>query len=493
MLSLSRIGVACTWVGLVAMGCTPSTDQQTLRDSGSVTDGDPLFGDMDSIEAGSQGQTQLSQYRVTGEVTGLQGSGLVLQNNGRDDLDIGSNGLFVFYTPAEVGTSYSITILTSPTLPSQLCTISHGAGTIVFGQYTTEIAIKCTNQHYTIGGKVEQLVGDGLTLRNNQTDETTIYGNGYFSFGDAIESGKLYAVSVHTEETHPPQVCQVYQGIGTVGSAAITNVLIRCELVQFDVEQDDMDGDGVPDIVDPFPSDLTKPGRSIANTIYPHSNTTLYTMDVKDFTIGEVGSFHGDTFSGNMTDLAINQFGVLFGITFGELFVCHPQTAECWFLASLPQTANGLTMVPPGTLDPELDTLIAVTGNGDWYRVTVVGEEATLEWLGSYGSGYTSSGDAYSILGVGTFAVVHFYGSDYLIKVNPLTGHKLKTITKFSTYTTYTSIWGLAGTEDRAFGFDSSGAIIDIDIASGETTVIAESNANYTWWGAGVVTRLDKQ
>ena len=49
--------------------------------------------------------------------SGLTGSGLVLQNNGGDDLAISANGSFIFTTPITNGASYAVTVKSQPRVP----------------------------------------------------------------------------------------------------------------------------------------------------------------------------------------------------------------------------------------------------------------------------------------------------------------------------------------------------------------------------------------
>jgi hypothetical protein len=65
-------------------------------------------------------------YTVGGTVTGLSGSGLVLQNGGGADLPISASGTFTFATRMLSGTSYSVTVKTSPTAPLELCRVTPG-------------------------------------------------------------------------------------------------------------------------------------------------------------------------------------------------------------------------------------------------------------------------------------------------------------------------------------------------------------------------------
>src|ERR1700722_1993120 len=57
---------------------------------------------------------------IGGTVTGLTGKGMVLENNGGDDLTIVANGTFTFKTV--VSGTYAVTIKTQPSSPTQNCT-----------------------------------------------------------------------------------------------------------------------------------------------------------------------------------------------------------------------------------------------------------------------------------------------------------------------------------------------------------------------------------
>ena len=57
------------------------------------------------------------QFTLGGTVSGLAGSGLVLEVNGGDDLPIPSNGSFTFETPVTSGTQYRVRVATQPAQP----------------------------------------------------------------------------------------------------------------------------------------------------------------------------------------------------------------------------------------------------------------------------------------------------------------------------------------------------------------------------------------
>ena len=92
-----------------------------------------------------------STFSISVTVTGLSGSGLVLQNNGKDNLAISANGTFTFKTPV---TAYLVTVLTQPSNPTQTCAVTGGSGTATAN--VTSVAVACTTNAVTatIGGTV---------------------------------------------------------------------------------------------------------------------------------------------------------------------------------------------------------------------------------------------------------------------------------------------------------------------------------------------------
>jgi hypothetical protein len=79
---------------------------------------------------------------IGGSVTGLEGSGLVLQNNGSDDEPIAAAGDFTFDTPLQTGGTYSVTVLTNPTNPAQQCFVARGSGPVPY-EDVTNVAVIC--------------------------------------------------------------------------------------------------------------------------------------------------------------------------------------------------------------------------------------------------------------------------------------------------------------------------------------------------------------
>ena len=251
----------------------------------------------------------------------------------------------------------------------------------------------------------------------------------------------------------------------------------------------DKDYDGIPDDADLFPENGGLPGVALPDTVYAHTSGTLYSMDVKMYKLEEVADFDwpDDGATHKMTDIGIDRYGVLYGTSYEYLYTCHPQTGVCHLVAKLPSAFNGLTLIPAALMDSDRDVLVGISEEGGWYQLDVVDGELEAVQLGSYGAGYSSAGDAYSIEGVGTFAAVHKQGvnDNVLVSVDPVTG---KVLDDVGVITGYVGIFGLAGWTGKAFAFDKTGDVLVIDTATTEVSVLHESGIS--WWGAGVATTL---
>jgi hypothetical protein len=250
----------------------------------------------------------------------------------------------------------------------------------------------------------------------------------------------------------------------------------------------DSDMDGIPDPDDPFPNDDGMPGLALPGLVYAHTSSRLYTMDPFTYQIVDIGAFSFDQSPGSVTDIAIDRWGVLYAVTFNDIFVCAPQSAACVYLGDLPSSFNGLTMVPPGTIDQDDDTLIGIANGGNWYVITIQNQLAQLQMIGAYGNNMTSAGDVFSIQGEGTFGAVNKPGvnnGNVIVECDPTNGMVLD---ELATTVSYTTIYGLAGWDNKIFAFNSGGQVIEVDPNGGQYQVVA--NTNYQWWGAGVFTIL---
>lgn len=85
----------------------------------------------------------VSSYYVGGTVTGLFGSGAVLQLNGSVDLTLSGDGSFDFIPAVVDSTSYTVTVSTQPSSPNQTCNVTNGSGT-VSGANVTDVGVLCS-------------------------------------------------------------------------------------------------------------------------------------------------------------------------------------------------------------------------------------------------------------------------------------------------------------------------------------------------------------
>ncbi len=101
----------------------------------------------DSPAAGAVGITAREPHYVKGTVAGLQGSGLTLYDNGGDALTIAENGAFTFATKVAYNATYTVTVATQPTGPTQTCAVT-GNGTM--GHADANVTVSCVAAPYNV-------------------------------------------------------------------------------------------------------------------------------------------------------------------------------------------------------------------------------------------------------------------------------------------------------------------------------------------------------
>ena len=224
--------------------------------------------------------------------------------------------------------------------------------------------------------------------------------------------------------------------------------------------------------------------------LYAESPDELYRLDLATKSFAKVGKFTFNKNPGEVTDIALDQDGSLYAITNDDLFTCTVQGAKCTWLAALPSIFNGLTFVPKGTVSPTEDILIGISQDGAWTQITFAGSKVTLKKLGGYADPWLSSGDAFSVEGIGTYATLKGKGSsDSLASIDPKTGKILKVIGE----TGAKGLYGLAWWSGVFYAFSSDSNVYTLDIATGKASVVKgiQAPAGVKWWGAGVSTRAN--
>ncbi len=212
----------------VSVKTQPTSPAQTCQVSGGS--GTVGAADVTSVSI----NCAVSTYTVGGTISGLAGTGLVLQNDGADDLSVTGNGSFAFATPVASGHAFAVTVKAQPAAPAQVCTVSQGSGTVANANVTS-VAVVCATNTYSVGGTVSGLAGSGLVLQNNLGDNLSVAADGSFTFAAKVADGAAYSVTVSTQPSSPTQTCTVTNGSGTIAGAGVSNVAVQCATSAFTV------------------------------------------------------------------------------------------------------------------------------------------------------------------------------------------------------------------------------------------------------------------
>ena len=188
-------------------------------------------------------------YTVGGTVTGLSGSGLVLNSDFGGNLAVSASGSFTFGTRLPGGSTFNVGVEAQPSSPPGLvCQVANGTGTVAAAN-VTNVDVTCTSgdTSYTIHGTVSGLVGSGLTLDIcpergvNHSDYPLRPGppcrsglqvgaNGAFTLDYALPasySGNV-VVSITQQPSSPSQQCRISNTIFAIQSASDTSVTVGC-------------------------------------------------------------------------------------------------------------------------------------------------------------------------------------------------------------------------------------------------------------------------
>jgi len=96
----------------------------------------------------SQTVQTLPTYVIGGTVVNLaaNGSGLILQDNGGDNLPVNANGNFRFPTALPSGSSFKVTVFAQPSNPAQTCAATNASGTATADM--TNIKVDCGHNEW---------------------------------------------------------------------------------------------------------------------------------------------------------------------------------------------------------------------------------------------------------------------------------------------------------------------------------------------------------
>lgn len=163
-------------------------------------------------------------------VSGVTKDGLVLQNNGGDDLAVAANSTsFQFGNRVSTDDQFNITVKEKPSNVSD-CYISNGSARANY--YTiAQISMYCVIKTHKLSVKISGLTTDGLVIVNGTDREAVAANTTSQAMADVYEDGP-YGVTILTQPTG--QTCTVSggssgNGSGTMGSTdLIDNVVVTC-------------------------------------------------------------------------------------------------------------------------------------------------------------------------------------------------------------------------------------------------------------------------
>jgi hypothetical protein len=173
-------------------------------------------------------------FTVAATVSGLSGTGLMLQLNGGAGLSYGSNVSQTFTNKIDSATAYAVTVQTQPTTPNQQCTVTNGSGSNISAD-VTNVTVVCVNVP-TLSGVVAvgaPLVGM-VFVKDSSTPvaivrTTTIGSNGAYSVD---VSGMTPPFVLRAEGTANGHTYTVHSAAvaadlgGTINITQLTNLIV---------------------------------------------------------------------------------------------------------------------------------------------------------------------------------------------------------------------------------------------------------------------------
>lgn len=164
---------------------------------------------------------------VGGTALGVTKPGLVLTNNGGDDLAVNESGRFFFPTRVETDSGYEVKVKAVPPNVdgTENCKVSNGSGKAVFTIDT--VVVSCKIRTHALSGNIVGLGGaTGLVLVNG-TDQYIVPSGADQAFNMApVTEDLAYGVTI----LHQPKgrTCTVENASGIMRETDIGNVVVRC-------------------------------------------------------------------------------------------------------------------------------------------------------------------------------------------------------------------------------------------------------------------------
>ena len=170
-----------------------------------------------------------ANFTVGGTVSGLANSGLKLQVNGGETVEVPAGATtFSFPSGISYGTEYRVELVQQPA--HMTCAFLGNTNIGSAGHTTTiNIQIACSQNAYTVSGTIEGLSADNLVLVNGSSSGSIPVAKGATTYAlpGLIPVGTAYGISVLTQPTG--LTCEVFNGSGVMGDEARNNVRVVCK------------------------------------------------------------------------------------------------------------------------------------------------------------------------------------------------------------------------------------------------------------------------
>ncbi|HET6632281.1 MAG TPA: choice-of-anchor Q domain-containing protein [Rhodanobacteraceae bacterium] len=188
----------------VTLLATPDVGQHFVAWSGDCDAGGRLT--MDAAKT-CVASFAANSHDVGVSVSGLVGSGLVLQLNGAETLPISGNGSFAFATTLDYGAAWSVTVATQPAGPAQTCTLGDASGSMP--DEDVEVQVSCVTDTHVVSAVVSagqgaispttQDVDDGASTLLTVTPSTGWHVDAVTGCGGSL-SGASYTTGAITAD-----------------------------------------------------------------------------------------------------------------------------------------------------------------------------------------------------------------------------------------------------------------------------------------------------
>jgi hypothetical protein len=195
-----------------------------------------------SANVSNVGVSCVMSYAIGGTVTGLVGTGFILQNSSDlEQLNISAangNQPFTFTNLVPSGAAYTISIFAQPTGPVQTCVVTPSSASGTATANVSNVAVTCPAVTYSVGGVVVGLAGkiaanngpltdNSFTLQNVLGNTLTVSENGPFTFATPEALNDQYDMSVFTLPSTQVQGCSLWNYKGVV-TGNVTNAVVDC-------------------------------------------------------------------------------------------------------------------------------------------------------------------------------------------------------------------------------------------------------------------------